>query len=222
MRNTRGQYLKIKRGVDVIASLAGLLFLIPVLVLTAIFIKFTSSGPILFKQERIGLNGKTFRILKFRTMVVNAEKIGKQITVNGDPRITKVGKFLRKFKLDELPQLYNVLKGEMSLAGPRPEVKKYIEMYSEEQRRVLTVRPGITDYASIEYRNENDILALSNNPEHTYITKVMPEKLVLNLRYIEEISLLTDLKLIFLTLLKIVMDTGTDDVRKDQSSSLGV
>lgn len=201
MVNWEGRYVKIKRIFDLTLSVLGLLILLPVLMLTASLIKCSSPGPVLFKQERIGLNGQPFQIIKLRTMVVDAEKLGRQITVYDDPRITKVGKYLRKFKIDELPQLYNILKGEMSLVGPRPEVKKYVEMYSEQQLAVLSVKPGITDYASIEFRNEDELLALSDNPEQVYIEIIMPYKLKLGLKYIKDMSLITDLKILLFTLL---------------------
>lgn len=201
MVNWEGRYVKIKRIFDLTLSVLGLLILLPVLMLTASLIKCSSPGPVLFKQERIGLNGQPFQIIKLRTMVVDAEKSGRQITVYDDPRITKVGKYLRKFKIDELPQLYNILKGEMSLVGPRPEVKKYVEMYSEQQLAVLSVKPGITDYASIEFRNEDELLALSDNPEQVYIEIIMPYKLKLGLKYIKDMSLITDLKILLFTLL---------------------
>ncbi|WP_297133213.1 sugar transferase, partial [Terrisporobacter sp.] len=160
-------------------------------------------GPVFFKQKRVGKNKKIFEIYKFRTMVTDAEKLGKQITVGNDTRITRVGNLIRKCKLDELPQLINVLKGEMSLVGPRPEVPRYVDLYDEYQEQILLVQPGITDYASIEYRNENDILGKSNNPEDTYIQEVMPAKIELNMKYIKNISLIEDIKLIFSTIVAI-------------------
>jgi lipopolysaccharide/colanic/teichoic acid biosynthesis glycosyltransferase len=169
----------------------------------AIWIKTDSTGPVLYLQERIGKSGKPFRIFKFRTMRTNADKQG-LLTVGGrDPRVTGAGFYLRKYKLDELPQLFNVLIGHMSLVGPRPEVKKYVDLYSTDQRKVLSVKPGITDYASIEYSNENELLARSDDPESTYIKEVMPAKLRLNLKYIQEQSLVTDLRIIFQTLKKV-------------------
>lgn len=201
-----GTYLKVKRIIDIIVAVLGLLMLAPVLIVTSFLIKCSSPGPVLFKQERMGLNGKSFIIIKFRTMVVGTEKSGRQITVYNDPGITKLGKYLRKYKIDELPQLYNVLIGEMSLVGPRPEVRRYVDMYSEKQLEVLAVKPGITDYASIEFRNENEILALTDNPEQVYLEIIMPYKLKLSLRYINEMSLLTDLKIILLTLQACVRD----------------
>jgi lipopolysaccharide/colanic/teichoic acid biosynthesis glycosyltransferase len=218
MVKNKGMYILIKRILDILASSLGIVILSPILLIIAVLIKLTSDGPIIFNQERIGLHGQPFHIKKFRTMVVNAEKLGKQITVEGDSRITSVGKYLRKFKLDELPQLFNVFLGEMSLVGPRPEVKKYVDMYTEEQRQVLLVRPGVTDYASIEYRNENELLAQSDNPEETYIKQVMPDKLGHNLRYIQEMSLGTDLKLIFLTLLKVFVDRSDDQEEPNKES----
>jgi lipopolysaccharide/colanic/teichoic acid biosynthesis glycosyltransferase len=195
----------LKRLVDIVVSLFFLFLLFPILVLLAILIKLESNGPVFYLQVRVGLNGKDFRIFKFRTMFIGSDKAG-LLTVGGrDPRITKVGIFIRKYKLDELPQLINVLNGEMSLVGPRPEVRKYVNMYNDEQLKVLSVKPGITDYASIQYSDENELLAKSVDPEKTYIEEVMPAKLLLNLKYINEISLLTDLKIIGLTVRKIIL-----------------
>lgn len=163
----------------------------------------TSGFPVFYLQSRVGKNNKDFKVFKFRTMFKDADTKG-LLTVGGhDPRITSIGYFLRKYKLDELPQLFNVLFGSMSLVGPRPEVRKYVDLYNEEQKRVLSVQPGITDHASLEYINENDILAKSSNPEETYVKEVMPAKLRLNLKYINEAGLSTDLKLIFKTIGKI-------------------
>jgi len=154
-------------------------------------------------QERVGKDGKSFNLFKFRTMFTGSDKKG-LLTVGGrDPRVTGIGYYLRKYKLDELPQLLNVLFGRMSLVGPRPEVRKYVDLYTVEQRRVLDVKPGITDYASLEYFSENELLAKSSDPEQTYIKEIMPAKLELNKRYISEAGLVTDLKLIFRTLGKI-------------------
>lgn len=194
----------IKRTFDFTVSAIAIFLLLPLFGVISLLIKLDSKGPIIFKQVRIGKSGKEFKIYKFRTMVMNAEKLGKQITVGRDPRITRVGYFLRKFKLDELPQLFNVLKGDMSFVGPRPEVPHYTQLYNEEQKKVFTVRPGITDYASIKYRNENEILTKSEDPEKTYIEVIMPDKLKLNLKYIEEQSLWLDIKIIFMTLYKII------------------
>ena len=196
--------LFIKRLFDIIASFLGIVILSPMFIIVAVCIKIDSKGPVFFKQKRVGKKKKIFEIYKFRTMVTDAEKLGKQITVGNDARITRVGKFIRKCKLDEFPQLINVLKGEMSLVGPRPEVPRYVELYDKYQEQILLVQPGITDYASIEYRNENYILGKSNNPEDTYIQEVMPAKMELNMKYIKNISLIEDIKLIFSTIVAIV------------------
>lgn len=193
-----------KRFFDIIFSSIGLLILLPVFLIISLFIVIDSRGGVFYRQVRVGKNGKDFRLFKFRSMVTNADKKS-LLTVGGkDSRITRVGYFLRKYKLDELPQLLNVLIGDMSLVGPRPEVRRYVDMYNEEQRRVLSVRPGITDYASIEYSNENELLGSVPNPEEVYINEVMPAKLDLNLKYIREQGLLTDLKIIFMTFAKIL------------------
>jgi lipopolysaccharide/colanic/teichoic acid biosynthesis glycosyltransferase len=192
----------LKRLMDILASGLGLIFLSPILIIICILIKASSEGPIFFKQVRVGKNMKNFAILKFRTMVPNAEKLGKQITIGEDKRITSVGKVLRKYKLDELPQLFNVFKGDMSLVGPRPEVPKYVKLYSEEQRKVLDVKPGITDLASLRYKDENDILGKVDNPEEYYITVIMKDKLELNLEYIEKNNILIDIYLIIKTIIK--------------------
>lgn len=193
-----------KRLFDVGCCVLGLIVLAPILLLIALLIRTDSKGPILYVQERIGLNGRPFYIFKFRTMVMDADKKG-LLTVGGkDPRVTRIGYSLRRYKLDELPQLFNVLKGDMSLVGPRPEVKKYVDLYSSSQREVLTVKPGITDYASIVFVDENDILAKSADPEQAYIQEIMPAKLALNRKYIDEKGLLTDLRIIAKTLLRII------------------
>lgn len=172
------------RRLDFVFALIGLLILSPVLLVIALVIKLTSKGAVLFRQNRVGKNGKDFKVYKFRTMYVDADKKG-LLTIGGkDNRVTKIGYFLRKYKLDELPQLVNVLKGEMSLVGPRPEVRRYVDMYSPEQMKALTVVPGITDYASIIYRNENDLLAVAANPEEFYVKEIMPKKIELNFIYI--------------------------------------
>lgn len=196
--------LFIKRSFDIIASFCGLIILSPMLLIVSLAIKLDSKGPVFFKQKRVGKNNKIFEIYKFRTMVTDAEKLGKQITVGNDSRITRVGKFIRKFKLDEFPQLINVLKGEMSLVGPRPEVPRYVDLYDEYQSQILFVQPGITDYASIEYRNENEVLGESENPEKTYIEEIMPTKIELNMKYIKNISLFEDIRLIVNTILVIL------------------
>jgi lipopolysaccharide/colanic/teichoic acid biosynthesis glycosyltransferase len=193
-----------KRIFDVATSIIGLIVLLPLFIIIAILIKLNDKGPIFYKQKRIGQNFKPFELLKFRTMVVNADKIGPAVTKDGDPRITKIGKFLRKTKLDELPQLWNVIRGDMSIVGPRPEVEKYIQYYEDDYKEILKVRPGITDYATIKFRNEEEILSKYDNTESAYIKYVLPEKIKLYKTYIKEISFLTDLKIIFWTLWRIV------------------
>ncbi len=193
----------LKRLFDIVCSLTGIVILSPILLLISLAIIITSGWPVFYLQSRVGLNEKEFKLFKFRSMHNDADKKG-LLTVGGrDPRITPVGYFLRRFKLDELPQLFNVLFGSMSLVGPRPEVRKYTGLYNEEQKKVLTVKPGITDYASIEYINENELLSKSPDPETTYIKEIMPAKLNLNLKYIKEAGLGTDLKIIFRTIGKI-------------------
>lgn len=194
-----------KRIFDLFFAFLGIMLLLPIYLLIAIFIKLDSKGEILYKQERIGKDGIPFYVLKFRTMVPDAFSKGALTVGSRDPRVTGVGFYLRKYKLDELPQLFNVLFGEMSFVGPRPEVKKYTDLYNENQRVVLSVKPGITDYASIKYRNENDLLAQSSDPEKLYIEEIMPEKLNLNLKYINDNNLFKDIKIIintFYTILK--------------------
>lgn len=193
-----------KRLFDILASFCGLLLLSPFFILLAFAIIIDSRGGVFYFQTRVGRDNKDFRLFKFRSMATNSDKKGLLTVGCKDSRITKVGYFIRKYKLDELPQLINVLIGDMSLVGPRPEVRKYVDLYNEEQLKVLSVRPGITDYASIEYSNENEILANAIDPEKTYIEEVMPAKLVLNMKYIAEIGITTDLKLIFATILKIL------------------
>jgi len=193
----------LKRLFDIVLSLLGIIILFPFLLVIAAMVGVTSPGGIFYLQTRVGRHGKDFSLIKFRTMRDGAEKKG-LLTVGADPRITRVGSFLRRYKLDELPQLINVLTGSMSLVGPRPEVRKYVNLYTPEQLKILDVKPGITDYASLEYFNENDLLAASHDPEQTYIQEVMPAKLKLNSRYIAEAGLATDLRIIFATLRKIL------------------
>lgn len=191
----------LKRAFDVIVSALGLLVLSPALIVAAVMVKSTSKGPAFFKQVRVGRNFVPFEIYKFRTMVQDAPKKGPQITVGDDARITRVGRFLRKTKLDEFPQLINVLKGDMSFVGPRPEVPRYVEMFRDEYAEVLQIRPGITDLASLQYRHESEILAAAEDPEAEYCERVLPEKLRLSKDYIRRSSLLFDLKLILQTML---------------------
>jgi len=194
---------KCKRIFDLFFILIGLPFLLPFLAIIALMIKLEDGGPVFFIQRRIGYKGKPFYMWKFRTMVIDAEKKGSLITVGNDPRITRVGYFLRKYKLDEFPQLLNVLKGEMSLVGPRPEVEKYVVLYNSEQRKVLDIIPGMTDPASIKYVNENEILAQANDPEKIYIDKVMPEKIKINLEYAEKATCWSDFLIIIKTFFRI-------------------
>ena len=194
----------LKRLFDLMITIPMLLLVSPFFLIIALLIKIGSNGPVFYMQTRVGLNNRDFKIFKFRTMHINADKAG-LLTVGGrDPRVTPIGFFLRKYKLDELPQLLNVLFGSMSLVGPRPEVRKYVDLYNAEQQKVLSVKPGITDYASIEYSEENDLLAKSNDPEKTYIEEIMPAKLLLNQKYIAEKSIITDLKIIWMTAAKII------------------
>lgn len=194
----------IKRIFDICASAIGLLLLLPVLLLLSVLIALDSKGGVFYKQIRVGKNNIDFGLFKFRTMRPQSDGKGLITIGNRDPRITRIGYYLRKYKLDELPQLINVLLGDMSLVGPRPEVRKYVGMYTAEQLRVLTVRPGITDLASIAYFDENEILAKSANPDEDYINVIMPAKLALNMQYIQQQGIATDVKIILNTLAKII------------------
>jgi len=188
---------------DVLFSVVGLIVLSPLFFVLAIWIKLDSNGPVFYKQIRVGKDNRDFYLYKFRSMVINSDKKG-LITVGGrDPRVTRSGFLIRKYKLDELPQLINVIKGEMSFVGPRPEVRKYVDMYNEEQKKVLTIKPGITDYASIEYFEENILLGEAEDPEKVYIEQIMPEKILYNLKYINNRSLKEYFNIIFLTIGKI-------------------
>ncbi len=192
------------RFLDIILSFIGLVILLPLLLIIALIIKIDSEGRVFYRQVRVGKGNKDFRIYKFRTMHVNADKQG-LITVGGrDPRITKAGYYLRKYKLDELPQLINVLKGEMSFVGPRPEVRKYVDLYTEEQRMVLSVKPGITDLASIKFRNENEILEQQDDPDKYYTESIMPQKIEINMKYIKQKSVKMYFQIIFKTIKSIV------------------
>lgn len=189
---------------DIILSLLGILILFPLFVIIYLLIIVESSGGGFYIQKRVGKNGLDFKIFKFRSMCVGSDKKG-LITIGGnDPRMTNVGVFIRRFKLDELPQLYNVLKGDMSFVGPRPEVRKYVNLYTPEQLEVLSVRPGITDYASIEYVDENEILGSATDPEKVYIEEIMPHKIILNMKFIEHKSIKEYFYIIFLTFWHIV------------------
>lgn len=188
------------RSIDIMASLVGLILLSPLFLGLAIWIKLDSKGAVFYRQLRVGRFGLDFSLFKFRSMRTNADKAS-LLTIGGsDSRITRAGLFIRKYKLDELPQLINVLRGEMSLVGPRPEVRKYTDLYNDEQRKVLEVRPGITDWASIEFRNENEILGQSPDPERTYIEEIMPLKIKLNQRFIQNPSVLHYLHIIWRTI----------------------
>ncbi|MCC6600684.1 MAG: sugar transferase [Crocinitomicaceae bacterium] len=192
-----------KRGFDILFSLFFIILFFPFMFLIAVFIIADSRGGALFRQTRVGKNSRQFRLLKFRTMKVDAEKSG-QITIGArDERITRVGYYLRKYKIDELPQLLNIFIGDMSVVGPRPEVPRYVALYNDEQKKVLTVRPGLTDFASLKYFSESELLARSENPEKTYITEVMPTKLRLNKEYIENVKFSTDLRIIWQTIVRI-------------------
>ena len=194
----------VKRLFDSAASAVALLVLLPVFVVIGVLVRSGSPGGAFFRQTRVGKDGRTFRLLKFRSMRPGSEALG-QITVGGrDPRITGIGHFLRKSKMDELPQLINVLIGDMSLVGPRPEVPKYVALYTAEQRQVLTVRPGLTSLASLAYLDENELLGRSQDPERTYVEVVMPAKLALDLKYVRERSFIGDLRILFDTAARIV------------------
>ena len=193
-----------KRFFDILFSAWGLLMLAPVFLILCLIIKAEGKGGCFYVQERIGKDGKPFGLYKFRTMHTGAESEGLLTVGEHDTRITRIGYFLRKYKIDELPQLLNVLKGDMSLVGPRPEVRKYVELYTEAQRKVLSVRPGITDYASIEYVNENELLSQAEDPDRVYIEKIMPDKIKLNMKYLENYTLKEYFKIIFLTLKSLI------------------
>lgn len=185
---------------DIVISFFGLVVLSPVLIIVALIIVIDDPGPVFYRQLRVGRYGRDFRIFKFRSMRVNADKAGLITVGDRDPRVTRAGYYIRKYKIDELPQLLNVLIGDMSLVGPRPEVRRYVDLYTDEQRRVLSVRPGITDYASIEYVDENRLLAASDDPDSTYIHEIMPAKIALNMRYINHPTLGEYLRILFLTI----------------------
>jgi lipopolysaccharide/colanic/teichoic acid biosynthesis glycosyltransferase len=192
-----------KRAVDLVVAIPATIILSPLFMAIAIWIKLDSRGPVFFRQERIGQFSRAFRIFKFRTMVVAAERQGAQITIGADRRITRSGQLLRKYKLDELPQLLNVIKGEMSLVGPRPEVPRYVELYDQEQRPILAFKPGITSPASIAFSNESDLLARQSDPEHFYFTVLMPEKIRRDLNYAKRATVWSDCALLAKTFLRI-------------------
>ncbi len=196
--------LEMKRAFDSIVSLFILICFLPFGIILAFWISLESKGGIFYRQQRIGLNGNPFYILKFRTMRKNADQFGKLTVGMRDARITRAGYFLRKFKLDEFPQFINVLKGEMSIVGPRPEVQEYVNLYTVEQQKILNVKPGITDYASIEFFNENELLGNSEDPNKTYIEIIMPAKLEMNKKYLDNPSLRQDMKIIWQTFTRII------------------
>ncbi|MCE2705530.1 MAG: sugar transferase [Proteobacteria bacterium] len=195
----------VKRLFDIICSIFGLVILLPFFCIIAILIKSTSRGSVFFRQNRVGLYGKIFAIHKFRTMVTNAETLGPKITIGLDKRVTKIGYLLRKTKLDELPQLIDVLYGTMSLVGPRPEVPEYVDLYPQEDKDIIfSVRPGITDWASIKMIDENEILAKSDNPRQIYIQEIMPQKIAFAVKYVKGRSFIEDIIIIFTTFIKII------------------
>ena len=189
---------------DIVFSFFGLRFLSPLFLIVALWIVIDDPGPVFYRQQRVGRHNRDFGLLKFRSMRVGADKMSLITIGDRDPRVTRAGYYIRKFKLDELPQLWNVLIGDMSLVGPRPEVRRYVDLYTEKQRQVLSVRPGITDYASIEYIDENKLLAQAADPDKTYIEEIMPAKIELNMRYINNPTLGQYFKIIFLTIAKII------------------
>ena len=196
-------YPPFKRILDSLVALIGLVILFPVFIALAVWVKASSSGPVLYAGRRIGKNGKPFRMLKFRTMVVDADKMGASSTSDDDVRLTSAGKFLRRFKLDELPQLINVLVGDMSFVGPRPQVEWAVNLYTDEERALLAVRPGITDFASLRFRNEGEILRGSTDPDRDYLEKIAPHKIRLGLYYVRNYSFVTDAKILIATVLSI-------------------
>ena len=211
-----------KRLFDLVFSVAGLLLLFPLLLVIAVLIKLSSPGPALYAGTRIGQFGKPFRLLKFRTMVVNADKIGGPSTADDDPRVTKVvGRILRSYKLDEIPQLINVLKGEMSLVGPRPEISAEVELYSREQRKLLKVRPGITDWASMRFHNEGEILKGSADAHQTYREKIRPEKIRLGLEYVQKRSFWVDMQILIGTV-RLLVKTRAKSYVAHGGNSIGL
>ena len=205
-----------KRLFDIVASACGLILLSPLFFIVSVWIKLDSIGPVFYRQVRVGRYNKDFKIFKFRTMRVGADK-GSLVTIGGrDPRVTRIGYYLRKFKIDELPQLINVFIGDMSLVGPRPEVRHYVNYWTSEQLHVLDVRPGITDPASIKFRNENELMESAEDPESFYINVIMQEKLKLYLEYVHNASFWYDIKLIFKTIYTVVKEYLQDDIYRRQ------
>ena len=198
------KYTQIKYILDSIFALVLIVILSPMILIISLIVYLSDFGPVFYRGERVGLFGKVFKIYKFRTMVVNAEKSGVDSTANSDSRVTKIGWWLRKFKLDELAQLLNILKGEMSFVGPRPEVKRFTDMYTTQEKKLLTLKPGMTDFASIWNFDEAKLLSDSKDPDKDYLEKIRPNKIKLQLKYLREISFTTDVKIIFLTLTKLI------------------
>lgn len=188
---------------DILFSLFGLIVLSPLFLIVAVWIVLDNYGPVFYHQQRVGKNGNDFLLLKFRSMRIGADKMSLITVGERDPRVTKAGYYLRKYKIDELPQLWNVFIGDMSLVGPRPEVRKYVDLYTDEQRKVLSIRPGITDYASIEYIDENRLLEQSSDPDKTYVEEIMPAKIALNMHYIEHHTLREYFTILLLTFSKL-------------------
>ena len=193
-----------KRYFDLSVSIVSLVILLPVFLLVAVAIKLDDGGPVFFFQERVGRNFSTFKVVKFRTMTTDPKVAGPLVTSENDKRITKVGKILRKLKIDELPQIFNVLRGEMSIVGPRPEVPKYVKLFEKEYRKLLTVRPGMTGYASVVFRNEEQILSRYTEPETAYVTEILPKKIKLELIYVSRVSFIFDIKIFLWTFLKVI------------------
>lgn len=198
----------LKRLFDISMSLVGLIIVFPIVFVIGLWIKLDSKGPVFYRGTRVGKDGKKFHILKFRTMVINADRLGGPSTSDDDPRLTKGGKQIRRYNLDELPQLINVLKGDMSIVGPRPEVPEEVEHYTEEEKALLSVRPGMTDYASIEFNNEGEILRGSKDPHQAYREVIRPEKIRLGLEYVHTRSIYVDIKIIFRTLMILLRRSG--------------
>jgi lipopolysaccharide/colanic/teichoic acid biosynthesis glycosyltransferase len=199
-----------KRAFDLLLASVGTIIISPLLVILATWIKLDSPGPVFYRGMRVGQFGRVFRIFKFRTMVVDAERIGASSTPEDDPRVTRAGKFLRQYKLDELPQLLNVLNGTMSLVGPRPQVAWAVELYSEDEKQILSLRPGITDYSSLKFRNEGEILQGSTDPDRTYLERIHPEKMRLSLEYLHNNSLWLDCKILAKTVTTLFLGFGAD------------
>ncbi len=199
-------FVMLKRTFDIVMAAVGLVMLSPLLGMVAVYVKLTSPGPALFKQERIGLGFRPFMIYKFRSMVVDAPRLGAEITAGDDPRITGAGRILRKMKIDELPQLVNVLKGDMSFVGPRPEARKYVEMFRDDYEEILQVRPGVTDLASIEYRDESTILGMADDPEKEYVQRILPEKIRVAKDQIRRASFWFDLTILAKTVIVLFSD----------------